>query len=411
MTRSTSVMLLRGCAFGRPRRVLGSDGLCRFFSSPQVPAMRYALLHHHKDPTLLQYREPGSFAYLAHHISSAIDAVISLCSSQEARNQFLSLTTAADVGDSSEGEGEGGEGLMGAIINTRVLGQSDMGFLKTLTLYHELCNPLFQQNSKFNVREFMDGCGWALAQFHRTKAELLPKLLTNVTVKRVESETGVAEANDKESDNRTTEYGEISSAVWFKLLEVVEVAKNNPDTVEGTFIAMTTPEVLGAMQMEGTFIAMTTPEALGAMQMEGIARLKFEQKDYATSGEGMLFNDGIKVMNVALLSLRVEQIYTPSPSAEQVIAQKKVDDPNAPLEDESLTPPPEENEPKAQIVTQLEVLYELQQSSVNDEGKTNTQTSVMVGKFEGCLEGYPNGNELRWKLASYRPAVEFYNTV
>jgi hypothetical protein len=95
--------------------------------------------------------------------------------------------------------------------------------------------------------------------------------------------------------------------------------------------------------------------------------------------------------------------------------QKKDDDPDSPLEDDSLMPlrqstNSEEDESKAQVITQLEVLYELQQSSINDEGKTRTQTSVMVGKFEGCLDGDPNGDELRWKLVSYRPAVEFYNT-
>ena len=59
-------------------------------------------------------------------------------------------------------------------------------------------------------------------------------------------------------------------------------------------------------------------------------------------------------------------------------------------------------------MTQLEVLYELQQSSINDDEKTHTQTSVMVGKFEACLDGDPNGgDEVQWRLCSYRPAVEF----
>ena len=87
---------------------------------------------------------------------------------------------------------------------------------------------------------------------------------------------------------------------------------------------------------------------------------------------------------------------------------------------------------KVQVVTQLDVLYELQQSSIekqdidddtnNDRTTKRTKTSVMVGKFEACLEGDPNrctdvderysnnAPSLRWKLASYRPAMEFYNT-
>ena len=88
------------------------------------------------------------------------------------------------------------------IINTRVLGQSDMGLLKSLTLYHDLCHPLFSSsleeeeekgsalssfssnthyqyiyNQAINVRDLVMVCGWALEHFHRSQEEVLMKWL------------------------------------------------------------------------------------------------------------------------------------------------------------------------------------------------------------------------------------------
>jgi hypothetical protein len=476
MTRSTTTALLRrGCVIiGRHHTrnrntraiVAGSisiennlifshDHHCWFSSSEvtspsasaEAAATPYILLHHHRDPSLFPNRQPGSFTYLAYHISSAIDAIVTLISSQEARDNFLALTTTvaptniktsnsnsddanntATSMSSSDGSSEeqGGLLLMGAIINSRILNQSDVGFLKPLTLYNELLHPKLQQSSKFNIHEFMAGCGWALSQFHRTKDELLPKLLTNINGVKHSSSRGVVEmenenGGENKNDNKnnddellvTKEDDGPSSSSRAEEYNFLEVAANDPDSVEGTFVAMTTPEALVAMQLDGIMRLVA-----GQMVSSNDARTEDQiqidklKEYYNTGGEGKLIDDDTKVMNVALLSARVEEIYPPlnkSSSAEQaILLQKTKSDPNAPLEDESLTV--EVDESKAQLVTQLEVLYELQQSSVNDEGKTKTQTSVMVGKFEGCLFGDPNGDELRWKLASYRPAVEFFNT-
>jgi hypothetical protein len=420
-TKSITAEATRATKDAAKAAASASASATAYASTPQLPASSpplstpppYILLHHHKEPSLLQYRQPGSFSYLAHHISSAIDAAISLCVSQEARDRFLSLTTAPLEADAnSEDDG----GLMGSIINTRVLGQSDMGFLKSLTLYQELGDPLFRQNSKFNIQEFMDGCRWALERFHRTKEELLPKLIYHVDARREVFGNGVE--NHEDSKNKIM-HGDVPSELNYNFLDIAAI---NPDSVESSFVAMTTPEALDAVKMDGIMRLLlgrmvgsddaSIPPLATARTVDEIDKLK---EYYGTGGVVKLIKDDTKVMNVALLSARVEEIYPPSPSAEQTTLQKKVNDPEAPLEDDSLmshcqSKNPEEDESKAQVVTQLEVLYELQQSSVNDEGKTRTQTSVMVGKFEGCLDGDPNGDELRWKLASYRPAIEYYNT-
>ena len=332
---------------------------------------------------------------------------------QEARDRFLSLTTApSEVDTSNESDG----GLTGSIINTRVLGQSDMGFLKSLTLFQELGDPIFQQNPKFNIYEFLDGCGWALGRFHRTKEELLPMLMKHVDATREVSENGVE--NYENSENKII-HGDITSELNYNFLDV---AAKNPDSIESSFVAMTTPEALDVIKMDGIMRLLlghtvgsddaSIPPLATAQTVDDVNKLR---EYYGTGGVVRLINEDTIVMNVALLSARVEEIYPPSPSAKQTILQKKDDDPDAPLEDDSLMPLRQstnsaEDESRAQVITQLEVLYELQQSSINDEGKTRTQTSVMVGKFEGCLDGDPNGDELRWKLASYRPAVEFYKT-
>ena len=389
---------------------------CWFSSPPPLlrvveaaAAAQYISLHHHKYPSLFPpYREPGSFAYFAYHVSSAIDAIVTLLSSQEARDKFVALTSPTVAST-----------MGGVVINSRILNQSDVGLLKSLTLYNELLHPRLQQSSKFNIREFMVGCDWALSQFHRTKDVLLPKLLTNVNVAKKSNGVEVKFEHETggEDDNNSKKIND-KELMWVKNLvrkskAFSEVAANDPDSIEGTFVAMTTPEALNSMQLDG-FTRLFSGQMVSTSDDRTEDQIQIDKlKEYYNTGgaEGKLIDDATKVMNVALLSARVEEIY-PS-SAEQAILLHKTktnDDPNAPLEDESLTPPPEVDESKSQLITHLEVLYELQQSSINDEGKTKTKTLVMVGKFEGCLFGDPNGDELRWKLASYRPALEFYNT-
>jgi hypothetical protein len=365
----------------------------------------YTLLHHHKDPKLLQYRHPGTFSYLSHHISSSIDAVISLCLSQEARDRFLSLTTAPpEVNSEDDG------GLVGSIINTRVLGQSDMGFLKSLTLYEELGDPLLQMNHKFDISEFLDGCGWALVQFHREKDRM------DLALRKIIEEDLEARRKDLESGVES-ESKDIPSMLNTRFLDLIAEYETSGKISTTWLQDMTTPETMIVLRLEWSLPTLAylmakiqTVDSMAKLQtVDDVDKFrKYLDTMVTTSVDA-------KVMNVALLSARVEEVYPPSPSAEQtMLPQKKNDDPDAPLEDGSLTPDhqskySEEEESKAQVITQMEVLYELQQSSVNDAAETKTRTSLMVGKFEGCLDGDPNGDELRWKLASYRPAVEFYN--
>ena len=67
--------------------------------TPNIPESAHIRLYHHKNPTLLEYRAPGSFAYLMHHFSSSFNAISSLCISQKARDQFLSYTQGEENND------------------------------------------------------------------------------------------------------------------------------------------------------------------------------------------------------------------------------------------------------------------------------------------------------------------------
>eukprot|EP00578_Thalassiosira_sp_NH16_P010690 CAMPEP_0181118018 /NCGR_PEP_ID=MMETSP1071-20121207/22848_1 /TAXON_ID=35127 /ORGANISM="Thalassiosira sp., Strain NH16" /LENGTH=408 /DNA_ID=CAMNT_0023202477 /DNA_START=100 /DNA_END=1323 /DNA_ORIENTATION=+ len=376
----------------------GNGGACPQTNSPSTapptthPAQQpRILLYHHDQPNLLLYRRPGSMSYFLHHASSAFGAIVSLCASQESRDRFLSLTGTHSKDDAnSSDENDDGGYAGGSIIITSVIGQSDMGFLKPLTLYQDLDDPLYERNAQFNLHEFMDGCGWALGHFHRTKDELLPKL----TQFFEEERRGVL--NDANENNSTEKDAPV-------VADFLDIARKDPDSLENTFLAMTTPEVLNQLRLDSFMLSI-----LGGMGGDDKAGKSLSIVGSPEGGEeqpkshanNRVIAEDTKVMNVALLGARVEEIHPPVPSDQ--IQKKEDSDPNEPLEDDSLAPDrigrnSGGDESKPQVVTQLEVLYELQQSSVNDEGKVHTQTSVMVGKFETCLDGDPNRNDnLQW---------------
>ena len=365
----------------------------------------YYLLFHHKHPNLFTYRRPGTFSYFAHHISSSFNAIIQLCTSQEARDRFLSGTNVPEDDDEP------------IIIHTGVLSQSDMGYLKSLTLFQDLSNPLYQQYPKFDLKEFLSGCSFALGEFHKTKDELMPKVLKHqeedfeASMKAYESnkDNSTAEENS-ESEDEPGGYGTMNGdtsklgSVRYtpKLYDIYDVAKNESDSLENRLISMCTPEALDAIYMD----------AMVRMLVEGrgpeIIRAVGQPNDVAAQETAdnfvKKFIKDTRVANVALLNARIEEIYPP------VTFQTKNndDDPDAPLEDESLSPIVNNNDP--QVVTQLDVVYELQQTAVDDDGKTELISSMHVGKFETCLQGDPNrydSDELRWRLAHYRDAIEY----
>ncbi len=112
-----------------------------------------------------------------------------------------------------------------------------------------------------------------------------------------------------------------------------------------------------------------------------------------TSSAQLLFSS-----KVALLSARIQEITAPDKAITE-----RINDPDAPLEDDALKPHIDKTEDaETQVITQLEVLYDLEQSYINGEDKTLKQSSVMVGKFEACLRGIP----LLMELAAWLSCAE-----
>jgi hypothetical protein len=354
-----------------------------------------------------------------------MSAAYSLFRSQESRDRFMTLTnappptpTAATENDHDDDNEASFIGTKGPIINTSVLRQSDMGILKTLALYHDLCHPLFTDGCRFSsstsgskrmhkvdIDEFMMGCGWALEQFHRTKEELLikPFSLENM-------------------DKSTSFYGLIN--------DVHKTASQDPTSLEYDFIKMTTPTIFLPLQGEGIIRLLKMLQSSRRRGWEededddGIGGIGKTNPTAAASAATTTTTtlpkfENIRVMNVALLSARVREIYPPSP-------------PSSPLSDDHGTITKNK---EAQVITQLEILYELQQKEGDEHGGNNEETtttttttrintSVMVGTFEACLEGDPNHHNRtdggeddnattttnhEWKLASYRLASEYDN--
>ena len=362
-----------------------------------------------------------------------MSAAYSLFSSQESRDRYMILTNPPDTDD----------GTKEPIIDTSVLQQSDMGILKTLTLYHDLCHPLFNDGyhpsssssrnriHKLNIHEFMMGCGWALEQFYRTREELLIKRsslgdLYNVGTSKKHSSCG-------EIYNVTTTKEEILS-IESDIRDVYRTASQDPTSIEYDFIKMATPMIFVPLGGEGF---------TRRMMMQSSRRNGRKEGDLTGGGMGEATNptvaasaatatttkttplfkfENIRVMNVALLSARVEEIYPPPRRRRRTTP---LSSPSSPFSEHGKI-----TKKEAQVITQLEILYELQQSVIkhggnNDETKNYTTTLLMVGTFEACLEGDPNrpprtdagedDNAMtttnhEWKLASYRPATEFYNT-
>lgn len=379
-------------------------------SHQQPPSYPYKLLHHHTNPELFPYRQPGSIAYAAHHATSAFGAMISLCTSQDARDRFMALTDWKEDGGGDRDEDGTEEGYQGSIINTSILGQSDMGFLKVLTLYQDLNSPLYEDHPKFDARDFLDGCGWALEKFHRTKDELLPKMISAIQEERLGQDNG-DESTESNSKDDGDDAGTNKPDDYF-----LEVAMKDPDSWEHSLISMSTPEVLDTIKMDCLMriVLGKMAEGDGLSIVEGDQGQADDLKErYARKMKMKTIAEDTKVMNVALLNAQVEEITQIDALAMEVgtggidLGAKK--DTDAPLEDDSLSLAEAlaRHQGDTQVVTQLEVLYELQQSSIDDDGKTHARTSVMVAKFEACLGGDPNGDELRWRIASYRPAMEF----
>ena len=372
--------------------------------SPQF----YKPLYHHLDPSLLKSRESGTFSYLLHHIQSSFSGFYSICTSQQARDQFLHLTARSieDLNNNDNGDGEENKG----IINTFVLNQSDMGFMKVMTLYQDLSNPLFDEanfDTEAEVRQFLDGCSFALEQFHTVQADYLKNLEASLDTNSADSAEGEHESNtdnlknlkaaldtidnvEGDHESKPQEKGE-EEGFQYKFFDIVE---NDPESTESALASMLSPEGLDRIFFDTAMYSF----------VKNISGPMVQGADSTTENPNHLeLPSDPQVMHACLLSARVEEIEASGRNEER----RDEDDPDAPLEDESLQPFADR---KAQTVLQLEVLYDLEFRTNTDVAENSSDKpfkSVNVAKFETCIKNDPNGDERQWRLCSWRPAIEF----
>jgi len=357
-------------------------------SSAQILSSRnpplYKPLYHHLDPSLLKYREPGSFSYLLHHIKSSYSLFYSICTSQQTRDKFLHLTSRVlDTDD------DGDENNNTGIINTYVLNQSDLGFMKMMTLFQDLSNPLFDEikfDKETHVRQFLDGCSFALEQFHTVQADYLKKLEATL---------------DNSSENEVEEATSTTKEKPFQY-KFFDIAENDPESTESRLMNMLSPEGLDRIFFD-TAMYSFVKNVNSQLVKSGDSAAAAAENDSHFAG---LMSE-VKVVHTCLLSARVEEIEAGSENEGR--RKSEDNDPDAPLEDESLQPFAEtRDDRKSQIILQLEVLYDLEFLSQTEDADNNKSfKSVSVAKFETCLRDDPNGEEMQWRLCSWRPAKEF----
>lgn len=206
------------------------------------PPFSYIPLHHHRDRSLFRPITPGTFRYLSYHYLSSLKGLASLLTSQEARDRFVKWTGGNESTDNDDQDNL----YSNRIVNANVLGQSDMGFLKPMTLFHELNSPLYNEygiEDKVDIKDFLDGCGFAIEQYMRAiNDNLRGENFRKWTNKVLED---AREMSKNETD--TPDDIEKLMAVMSKPPDSVdkydftEVGRKDPNSIEAFLMDMTTP--------------------------------------------------------------------------------------------------------------------------------------------------------------------------
>jgi hypothetical protein len=168
-----SIRLFSSSTSNNPLNERNKEDTVSTSSKPYIP------LYHHHDPSLFSPLLPGSISYILHNVIAAFQATISLASSKTLREKFVSSAKLYGLSTQPHMQPktiEDDDNLYsGCIINTNVVGQSDMGFINVLSLFNGLFSPLYNVEglSSFDIKEFMDGAGFALEQFHKVDHDFL----------------------------------------------------------------------------------------------------------------------------------------------------------------------------------------------------------------------------------------------
>lgn len=290
-------------------------------------------------------------------------------------------------------------------INEGVMSQATAGPMLMLSLFHDLQNPLFKRY-KFDSNEFLEGMIPALERFHTVSATLENELLKiKNEAHKSDADANTPEKGNNTSENQSTQQPPSSFANddFFK----TEISDRSVAAVlkhDWTDIAKKEPESLA-----GQLSRMVTAELFHIHQTRAKASFLLP------GGSKVAFKEGsCTVNNVALLSARafmcVEKDGGDDIERWGSRSDWKYEIVDYDMEDEEL------KKRKGGVAAQLEVLYDVTQSFVEVQPSDNSSkdsevqeldlTTVSVAVMEGWLFGGPD-DQLRWKLALDRPALEF----
>jgi len=298
-------------------------------------------------------------------------------------------------------------------INAQVIGQADIGFWRILALYNDINNPLFEQHS-IDFEEFTEGTKLALDRFHDVQM-CVQEGLHDMVASNNDSDNKSDESKSKDEDAVNDE-GKIMMKEAAIEAGLVAALGGDSAVIDLENIMAKTWSKEAEDHPESAVAElkdMVTPEFFKILEVSSKTNYLLEKRFNYTADSG-------EVQNVALLSARAMEFQTKEDEKEKEI------DYSQPMKDPSLENPPVEEEDLA-VVAQVEVLYDVEQiitstgptiedTSTEDDasvmkfpaGKVIPRKSVLVGVFEGWLQGDPNGNKtVRWKLAFSRPAWEF----
>eukprot|EP00536_Pseudo-nitzschia_multiseries_P011400 jgi/Psemu1/243782/estExt_Genewise1.C_3850021 len=293
------------------------------------------------------------------------------------------------------------DALEKGIIQEEVLSQATAGPMVMLSLFHELQNPLFKK-SNFDPNEFLENVVPALENFHNVSSALENELHDVIQKSRDERVNEQSNETAETLDESLIDLGADAEAILD--YEWINVAREHPDSLAGQLSRMVTSDLFQINQLSSKTAFLLQNQSRNILFREGSCR----------------------VHNVALLSARACLFQ----EKEVPASEDKNDDENAAnnfFEVMDYNYGDDYDDSGTAIGAQLEILYDVTQefavgesksvnanelqekSSGNQSGSEEyTQTTIVsVATLEGWLHGGPDGGELRWKMAAYRPPYEF----
>lgn len=283
-------------------------------------------------------------------LSSAFGATMSIFSSQADRDKFLNTV---DKG----------------IINPTIMANVDMGFSKSLALYHDLNNDLFQKNG-FDIEEFLEGAEPAIERYHEvlrcleseTNAEILKELNCNhEEYKKTGSSELIVNLEDGKGFNGLrSSYKSVGD--WKRK------AQDDPESLYGQLQSMVSEPLMQMLNNDYVRAAI-----------------------YKNDDTPPIFSEipSVEVKSIALLSARAREVFPDDDTTESDDEEEMVDDS---LLDEVNT--------KVPVAAEIAVIYEIlktQKTEFIPEMKLHEWHAI---KFETMLCNGTNGSQdsMRWKI-------------